>query len=163
MLWIGVGSMWRLVGELEKKRPWVRDWLRRRVTHGASTQLFTELRFEDPAEYRTSVRMSPDIIKLVPQIFSFFINFEKFKSCHHSIWVPSWEKITHTQLINKQNKMHAQLETRKNSFSLGARLASPDCCRVSSLPDTFTRGRLKGRSSEIVVGEAITNRSLLLG
>lgn len=49
-----------LLKELHRKKLWARDWLRRRETHGASAQLLSELRREDPAEYRACLRMSHD-------------------------------------------------------------------------------------------------------
>ncbi|KAJ8879089.1 hypothetical protein PR048_019695 [Dryococelus australis] len=42
-----------LLDELEKKRPWVRGLPQRRGTCGASVQLLSELRFDDPAKYRS--------------------------------------------------------------------------------------------------------------
>lgn len=49
-----------LTEELEKKREWTRKWLLRRESHGASSLILKEFRFEDPSEYRACLRMSPE-------------------------------------------------------------------------------------------------------
>jgi hypothetical protein len=43
-----------------EKEVWVRKWLARRSTRGGSALLLKELYAEDPAEYRTCLRMSPE-------------------------------------------------------------------------------------------------------
>ncbi|CAH2012515.1 unnamed protein product [Acanthoscelides obtectus] len=43
-----------------KKRIWCREWLTRRESQGASTNLIRELRFEDPKEYRMMLRMTAE-------------------------------------------------------------------------------------------------------
>lgn len=58
--------------ELNKdKRVWVRDWISRRDTHGASALLLTELATEDLKEYMTILRMTPenffDLLELVSE------------------------------------------------------------------------------------------------
>ncbi|CAH1994584.1 unnamed protein product [Acanthoscelides obtectus] len=39
---------------------WHRQWLTRRESQGASTNLMSELRFEDPKEYRMMLRMTAE-------------------------------------------------------------------------------------------------------
>ncbi|CAH2016020.1 unnamed protein product [Acanthoscelides obtectus] len=41
-----------------EKRIWCREWLTRRESQGASTNLIRELRYEDPKEYRMMLRMT---------------------------------------------------------------------------------------------------------
>ena len=43
-----------------EKKVWARKWLARRSTHGGSALLLKELYAEDPAEYCTCLRMSPE-------------------------------------------------------------------------------------------------------
>jgi hypothetical protein len=43
-----------------EKKVWVRKWLARKSTHGGSALLLKELCAEDPAEYRTCLRVSPE-------------------------------------------------------------------------------------------------------
>jgi hypothetical protein len=43
-----------------KKRLWVRDWIRRRDSRGASTLLLKELAAEDVNEYKICLRMTPE-------------------------------------------------------------------------------------------------------
>ncbi|KAF6212700.1 hypothetical protein GE061_013226 [Apolygus lucorum] len=45
--------------ELSWKKEWTRKWILRRKSSGASSQLLSELRVEDPREYRSLLRMSP--------------------------------------------------------------------------------------------------------
>ncbi|KAF6198706.1 hypothetical protein GE061_008458 [Apolygus lucorum] len=45
--------------ELSWKKEWTRKWILRRKLSGASSQLLSELRVEDPREYRSLLRMSP--------------------------------------------------------------------------------------------------------
>lgn len=46
--------------ELEwKKRVWIRKWLEKRNTHGASSLLLSELAVNDVAEFTNCMRMSP--------------------------------------------------------------------------------------------------------
>lgn len=47
--------------ELNKKREWTRKWILRRDSSGASSQLLSELRLENPIEYRALLRISPVI------------------------------------------------------------------------------------------------------
>jgi hypothetical protein len=42
-----------------KKRPWVRDWIGRRDSRGASTILLKELAAEHVNEYKICLRMTP--------------------------------------------------------------------------------------------------------
>lgn len=44
----------------KKKRTWVRRWINRRVSHGASITLLKELAEEDHVAYRNHLRMDPD-------------------------------------------------------------------------------------------------------
>lgn len=50
---------------VQKKRVWIRKWLERRNTHGASNMLLKELAVEDVAEYRNCMRMSPECFKIL--------------------------------------------------------------------------------------------------
>ena len=43
-----------------KKRLWVRDWIGRRDSRGASTLLLKELAAEDVNEYKMCLRMTPE-------------------------------------------------------------------------------------------------------
>jgi len=61
--------------ELNKnsKRMWIREWIKRRDTLGATNGLLKELEFEDPKEYFVTLRMSESCFnfllkKLQPQI-----------------------------------------------------------------------------------------------
>ncbi|KAJ8909693.1 hypothetical protein NQ315_011427, partial [Exocentrus adspersus] len=49
------------------KRVWIRPWLARRNTHGASNMLLKELAVEDVPEYRNCMRMTPDCFNLLLQ------------------------------------------------------------------------------------------------
>lgn len=42
------------------KRMWVRMWIGRRNSHGASALLLKELALEDPQEYKMCLRMTPE-------------------------------------------------------------------------------------------------------
>ena len=42
------------------RRLWVRKWIRRRETRGASALLLKELSVEDPQEYRLCLRLTPE-------------------------------------------------------------------------------------------------------
>jgi hypothetical protein len=71
-----------ICGELSKiisveinknKRCWVRKWLRRRETYGASSTLLRELAEEDLEEYRNRIRMTKEqfetlLAQIAPQI-----------------------------------------------------------------------------------------------
>ncbi|CAH1970044.1 unnamed protein product, partial [Acanthoscelides obtectus] len=46
--------------DIPKKRIWRREWLTRRESQGASTNLISELRVEDPKEYRMMLRMTTE-------------------------------------------------------------------------------------------------------
>jgi len=57
----------------ESKRIWVRKWIERRDTLGATNGLLKELEFEDPKEYFATLRMSENyfnflLTKVQPQI-----------------------------------------------------------------------------------------------
>lgn len=43
----------------KNKRQWVRKWIDDRNETGGSALLLKQLRFEDPAEYKLAMRMSP--------------------------------------------------------------------------------------------------------
>lgn len=43
-----------------EKRVWVREWIQRRNTHGASALLLSELAMEDTKEYMSFLRLTPD-------------------------------------------------------------------------------------------------------
>jgi hypothetical protein len=47
-----------------KKRLWVRDWIGRRDSRGASTLLLKELAAEDVNEYKICLRMTPENLML---------------------------------------------------------------------------------------------------
>lgn len=49
----------------KKKRIWVRNWIARRNLHGGSALLLKELYFEDPAEYRSCLRISPESFEIL--------------------------------------------------------------------------------------------------
>jgi hypothetical protein len=42
------------------KRRWVKKWIRRRNLNGASNTFLKELAEENPSDYRTHLRMSPE-------------------------------------------------------------------------------------------------------
>lgn len=46
---------------LEEKRIWTRPWILRRHSHGASALLLKELRSEDSGEFKSILRMTPNI------------------------------------------------------------------------------------------------------
>lgn len=46
---------------LEEKRTWTRPWILRRHSHGASALLLKELRSEDSGEFKSILRMTPNI------------------------------------------------------------------------------------------------------
>lgn len=52
--------------ELEwKKRVWIRKWLEKRNTHGASNLLLNELAVNDVAEFTNCMRMSPTMFNIL--------------------------------------------------------------------------------------------------
>jgi len=46
--------------QFQPLRLWVRKWIRRRETRGASALLLKELSVEDPQEYRQCLRLTPE-------------------------------------------------------------------------------------------------------
>ena len=46
--------------QFRPRRLWVRKWIRRRETRGASALLLKELSVEDPQEYRLCLRLTPE-------------------------------------------------------------------------------------------------------
>lgn len=53
------------MNKTKKKRCWVRKWLRRRETYGASSTLLRELAAEDAPEYRNWLRMSKEHFEIL--------------------------------------------------------------------------------------------------
>lgn len=58
------------VVEEERNREWVRYWIRRRDTHGASAVLLTELVLEDIKEYVSFLRLTPANFETLLHLFS---------------------------------------------------------------------------------------------
>lgn len=51
-------------------RVWVRDWIKRRDTHGASAMLLRELAVEDSKEYMSFLRLTPDNFDILLDLIS---------------------------------------------------------------------------------------------
>ena len=99
-----------------KKRLWVRDWIGRRDSRGASTLLLKELAAEDVNEYKMCLRMTPEkfdtfwvwlLIKLRDKILKWGLQY------HHD-WCWKWPCIlwqleTATALCNIFSEFRSRL------------------------------------------------------